>query len=658
MLSSRSRELLKGMIDAGHPVRIKDLAREFQVSERTIKYDLEAIRLWLKEQNVTLYSQPNKGIWIEEGSEKRAELLCLLSETGTGEVYLNQKERVQHIVMELLFRDDYLRIGDLADTLLVSRNTVISDLREAESFVESWGLALERKARHGLKITGDELKRRLAMENLIQTSLDSSEMYRLIQTALFQSEHPLLVGEWFQRFQLSEEDDIQIRRSMERLANRLKTEMETYISDRVLISVMIRLCLSLQRMHRLHSVHLSHPPLGDERARQIYQLFRRELHGLGQEMGLDIPDVEVSFICLPLIGTTLPPTDKQPEGENRLLDFYSLTAELIELLSSRLRLPLQDDPELSAYLLAHLSDRIVKLQNGVLDPNPFVDDIKRSYPQMYAAVKQECEHIFHRHGIRLLDSDIAYIVLHFQAAYDRMQERKKVNALVVCGTGRGTSRFLKTYLENELKSLRVVGLCSSLEVEKYLATRKVDIIVTVLPLQSSLPVVTVHPLPTRQDIAAIKQLVKELEQTAEDPQQTQRRHTPAYTDLGTDLNERDLPVLERISQDVICRGFELSQKIIHEFREHLTEQAASGLVLHILLMVNRLTFGSPYLYPDEQTRVEQGGVLRDRLQRLLEETPFHLPQSEISAILRYFSLERSMIRGDGDRPGDYEWMGH
>ncbi|MCG6199638.1 HTH domain-containing protein, partial [Anoxybacillus sp. LAT_38] len=73
-LTSRSRALLKVLLDSSRPMKIREAARDFRVSERTIKYDLEAIRTWLKERHVTLHSQPNKGIWISENEEKRADL--------------------------------------------------------------------------------------------------------------------------------------------------------------------------------------------------------------------------------------------------------------------------------------------------------------------------------------------------------------------------------------------------------------------------------------------------------------------------------------------------------------------------------------------------------------------------------------------------------
>ncbi|WP_397351466.1 HTH domain-containing protein [Paenibacillus larvae] len=61
MLNTRAKDMLLRMIVSGHPVRIKHLAEEFHVSTRTIKYDIESIRLWLNEQHLCLQSHTKRG---------------------------------------------------------------------------------------------------------------------------------------------------------------------------------------------------------------------------------------------------------------------------------------------------------------------------------------------------------------------------------------------------------------------------------------------------------------------------------------------------------------------------------------------------------------------------------------------------------------------
>ncbi|MFI8714959.1 hypothetical protein [Brevibacillus brevis] len=106
-LTTRSHALLKVILDSYYPLKIKDVARDFQVSERTVKYDLDNVRQWLKERNVILHSQPNKGLWITEEQEHRNALKENLQRDDSKTLILPQKDRVKHFLFILLLSEGY-----------------------------------------------------------------------------------------------------------------------------------------------------------------------------------------------------------------------------------------------------------------------------------------------------------------------------------------------------------------------------------------------------------------------------------------------------------------------------------------------------------------------------------------------------------------------
>lgn len=109
--------------------------------------------------------------------------------------------------------------------------------------------------------------------------------------------------------------------------------------------------------------------------------------------------------------------------------------------------------------------------------------------------------------------------------------------------------------------------------------------------------------------------------------------------MRRNISFTELPFVESISQDIISKGFQLGMLIATEFKDYLSEQASAGLMLHILLMVNRLAFGSPYVdfnYSD-QTESKRLAELRRKLVQLLGQEYRSIPNSEINAMLRYFS---------------------
>ena len=213
---------------------------------------------------------------------------------------------------------------------------------------------------------------------------------------------------------------------------------------------------------------------------------------------------------------------------------------------------------------------------------------------------------------------------------------------MVCGTGRGTARLLKTRLENEIKSLSVLGYSSVLEIDQVLKMQTIDLVISVLPIDTECPLVVVNYILTEQDIVAIHEVLKticntQLEYTHETLEKRQD-FTESFMLMRRNINLAELPSVESISQDIISKGFQLGMLITSEFKEYLSQQAAAGLMLHCLLMVNRLAFDSPYVdfnYSD-QPESKRLAELRCKLTNVLGEEYRSIPNSEISAMLRYF----------------------
>ncbi|USG64221.1 transcription antiterminator [Brevibacillus ruminantium] len=638
LLTSRSQALLKVILDSAHPLKIREVANGFQVSERTIKYDLENIRQWLKERNIILHSQPNKGIWISEADEVLQGLRHSLNAHGGRDVILHQKERAKHLAFILLLSDGYQRLHDLADHVGVSRNTVVVDVKETEKLLNGLHLELVSKQRYGIRVEGSERQKRYALECLTHDSLDGSVMYRLVQGVLPENGPGTEAGSLLEKWLISQPELDEIIR----LTKRFVGKLDKSLPDRTLISIMIRLCIVVNRVKRGHVVSVDEADLAEAAEWGSYSLFVRKVHEMCERLHMKIPEHEIAYSSLPLLEAEQ--VHMKRRASRQSMDIFQAARELIQKVGEIVRTPLWDDPELGEHLFAHLNDRMTKYMQGVLYPNPLTEEIRRSYARMFDAVKRSCEEVFWPYGIYLMDADIAYLVLHFQAGYDRWQDKKKACALVVCGTGRGTARFLKNHLESEVRSLRVVGLCSTLEVEKYLATREVDVIISVLPVKTEVPVVIVNPLPTRQDIGRILACLEALQLEPELESDGVRKHSAkspnAWMPVQTaELSLRDLPLVERLSQDVIVKGYEISCKLMEAFRGQLTEQTASGLALHVQLMVNRLAFGSSYDEWDRHSGEETAAhsSWRTRVNQIMQEAGVNVPQSEVTAILRYFS---------------------
>ncbi|WP_068775226.1 transcription antiterminator [Paenibacillus sp. FJAT-26967] len=637
-LTTRSRALLKKIVYSRSPLRIKECAEEFQVSERTVKYDLEAIRIWLQQESIELQSRPNKGIWIECGDAERIHLLERLDAVSE-HVFLNQQGRMRYMLIELLLNDGYVTIGELVNKHDVSRNTVQADLAIAQQQLVHSNLELVR-SRHGIKVSGPRLRKRAALENIIQDLLDGNDMFQIVQGVVRERKPKLHFSKLLEWFLEPVGDLDRIFQVVGSLVRQTRERTHILLSDNAIIGVFIRLCIVIRGNFTLEGEDEAglnqQTPLSPPRALTrhhtcITELFRDQLTGLSAVLEREFTDESIRYVSLPAIGMIPQMLKDKDEAGQMLPDAYLVTKTLIDLVSEAVRVRFRQDPDLMQYLHAHVADKLNKYSYGIADPNPLLHEIMRSYRQMFDPVRQACKEVFAPYGITLSDSDVAYIVLHFQAAFERRQDTQVYKALVVCGTGRGTSKLLKTVIENEIKTLQVAAFCSVMEFEKQNVT-DFDLVISIFPIDSAVPVVVVNPIPDKNDFKSIRLRLDHLEETRA-PQDPLAR-------VNDSLQRPELSYLEQKFQDIIWKGFELSRAIRTRFADYLSEDRMEGLTLHLLFMMNRIAFDTAYVQSGNSAVPEGiGGEAVQHLKELLSEHRIHATEGEIMAILRYF--ERS-----------------
>ncbi|GMA48952.1 transcriptional antiterminator [Alicyclobacillus contaminans] len=638
MLASRPREILRTLVASTHPVTVQELANRFRVSSRTVKYDLESIRDFLKTRGIELHSRPNIGLWLGDRQHSRDILGELLIDAGRYESVLSRSERISYIVAWLLLREEYVTFGELAEELLVSRNTVIMDIKYVEQALAKWDVYLERRIRYGIRVTAPELQRRRAAEYTAREFLNGTDMFQIIQNVLSNGDDRLDVTRLGNLFLLPSEDVKLILQAMAGFVQSAKSH-GLYLADRDIIGVFIRICIAVSRSRHTTSqgLNFTDDVVSTAEGMAFARPVRDTLDVLSGRLSIRFLDADPVYVCL-YFGT----------GVSEPTSALTVTRRLIETVSRRMGVPFQTDPDLFDNLMAHLGSRLPKLRNGVPAPNPLTSEIIRNYADLFNSVKLACKDVFARDGIDLEDSDVAFLVLHFAATLERMVGEKDYRALVVCSTGRGNARFLKSFFENEVRHLEVVSCCSIREVESALENNPVDLVITTLSVQNlgDVPVVRVGHLPTRDDVASVYAKLSQLKSHREmyrsnsyqEKPSGHRDKGPRGTGLNANLPKDVLQSLEHFNHDIITRGFELSHLVIERFRDYLTDESAIGLTLHILLMVNRLAFSDPYRYQNLSPPWEDASPsLRDGLKELMRERNIDIPESEVDAILRYFS---------------------
>lgn len=629
-MAARTRALLKKILYTPNPLRIKDCAGEFGVSERTIKYDIESIRMWLANEGIEIKSKPSTGIWIECPEEERDRILRKMDEDKEHRV-LNQQERIQHITLELLLSNEETTVGRIASKLEITRNTALSDLAQSETFLRKWDLKIER-SRKGIKIIGAYEQKRLVLEKLVHSMLDSSNMLQIVQGAAAKREPRLHFSSVLEQFLKPAGDLNAVFEAIGALVEETEQETGVLLSDQAIIGIFVRLCIIIP------SGGGSRFPSGDDgmrgRSPGIFLIFKRVLSEFSLKAGIDISDNDIWFVCLQAVSMIPSPADSRKGQKPLLPDAFMITKRLVEAVSRSMDPALAKDPDLLNHLLAHISRKLTQYSYGVVEPNPMLNDIMSAYRGMFEAVKAASIEVYGPYRIYLTDSEIGYIVVYFQTAFERLNEQRSIQTLVVCGTGKGTSRLLKTVIERQIPKIRVAGSCSVMELKKKLQEGDYDLVISLFPVDIPLPSVVVSSIPGKRDFQAIQEKIAGLDQGV-----TKTREASGPWSMAVNPKVLNPEIIQPWFQEMVFSGFELSRQIAAELGGHLNSDRMEGLTLHLIFMMQRIAFQTQY--EDHRMGLPEAGQDKERegLIRILTIKGLQITEAELQAILKYLEHE-------------------
>lgn len=610
LLTLREIQIVTKLLEAEKTLRTKDLSSDLNVSTRTIKSDLDHVRKWFVDHGIKFCSQPNKGYWIECTENERLKLYTTLMEMESKSLYPDQNIRIEKILYLFFSNNDYLTSTQIADYLQVSRNTVINDLNFLEEYIKPWMIELERMPRTGYRFVGEEIHLRLLFEHTIQEGLSNFDLYKIISTIKSGETEAINIG-------FTEEIQSKFEVVIKNIHLILKDKSSETISQAEILSIFIRLIIFLVRMESEYTIGR-------------YQLLKKDY--LDTSLSSKFIFKVMTNICeefnLPLLEDEFQYIHRNFLLEDKELNLLTITEEMIRYVSKKEGIPYDRDTRLFNNLLTHLSLRFEKNKTYITEVNPFNNEIKRNNASLFSSIKEACEKLFGKNTKVTQDSFVSFIALHFLVSYENVFDKKpKIRALYVCSTGRGVARLIKNRVEREISEINITRYCSVVEVDEISKNEDIDLIVSIFPIISDIPVVLVEPVPTEENILAIREKVNEL-----------RRDKAAVDDEFINTNEEEPATLdyEMISQEIIVKGFEISNEIFALLGRRMTEERKKGLYVHLFLMVHRYYFHKQYDQFIHQATEHHDEQLLSQINDILTHHGILVNESELNALLPYF----------------------
>lgn len=499
MLDQRKKNLLKTLIQNENFLTISEISTLFSIGKRTVRYDLDAIDHWLKDQGFEPVMRiPRKGIKIQLHEHEKKLLTQLLEINDYSRYILTPEERVRLIILTILNQTQAVSASMLAEKLSVSKATITNDLKQLESFLLPYRLELKRQPRH-LLIVGQEKDRRKVLSDLLKQTAQN-QRYLPIKQSLRSS--LATMKHWFPKIDLD---------FLQNLIFHAQSQMEVEFSFESTVNLIVHLSLAIQRLQKGMDIQIQKNQLVHLKDQTEFQLAEEISRALNQKFQLRIPEAETAYITYHLMGAKLNRVKSYETYQERHMNMIPLLDLVIDRVEHELEITIDSRETLQKGLFLHLVPAIQRLQFGTAMKNPLYSKIVSEYEMLFHVCKDALRVIEDNLKIHFDDHEVSYITMHFAASLhrQRMDRHQQQKVLLICASGIGTSRLLKARLLDHFTDFEVLDSLSLQELDSYLESNAVDLIVTTIPLAKTIvPIVEVSPMLTPIELKSLAKYLR------------------------------------------------------------------------------------------------------------------------------------------------------
>ena len=502
---SRAKQILKILLTEEEAIPVKSLAEKIGVSKRTTQRELEYISSYLKGYEIKYFSKTGVGIWLEGTQEEKKRFLSFLCQNESLDVP-GKEERRKRLILEILKEKGLKKLFYYSSQFGVSEATASTDLEAIGEWLSGFGLDIKRKPGSGVYVEGTEENYRRAIREFIYSNLDT----RLLRESYESTDE--IPGEYGYAIKSGMDGilDENIMKKVMECINNIDDGRIVSLTENSYMGLVIHISIAINRIMKDEVIEESSKIENDIVKDLDYSLAQKIAGSLEEYFAITIPEIEITYIWLHIKGSK---HEKVQYGTTQLAaggQIRQLVNEMIDAFDKENAYLIKQDDEFLQGLLAHLQPTIIRLVHGMQIHNPMLEDIKKSYVELY----QKCENVAmvlgKSLGKEVPPEETGFLTVHFGAAMVRLEGRKeklrKVHTGVVCSSGIGISRLMSSKLKKVFQNKMVVSAYGKNDVTPYIIG-KTDFFILFIPLEiDDVPVLYVNPLLNEKDMDEIRHL--------------------------------------------------------------------------------------------------------------------------------------------------------
>ncbi len=485
MVKKRYFEIINLVINSNDEITIKDISNLYNITERSIRYDIDELNMFFQEKNNRdIIEINNNRLKILYSGNEIEEIVRNIK---VKEYFLSENERVNILAYEIFLVKNEFILHYFTEKYNLSKTTVRHSLKELNKIIDEYGLVIDMNNNRGYKIIGNEVNIRKYMINILRKYIKNTKEKTIEYNPLEK-----IIQKFLKKSRIEETKN---------LINKILDYTEKIISDEAFETLQLFLFISQIRNDNRYEIE-------EDVENKIFLSKTLEFNKIKKilEKVENIKEKDIYYFVDFFLGSYSYNLEYSYFLNWILIE--SLIDQFIKLLSDSLGINLTEDKILRKELLNHIKPAIYRMKNKSKLTESILSEVKKQYMELFVKTKSSLKIISDFINLSFDEDEAAFITVMIQRAIMRNNPatlfKKDADILIVCGLGYSSSRFLYENINNRFQ-VNIVDIIPFNQLENYNYLEKADIIISTLNFKlDGIDVITVNPIMNEKDILKLK----------------------------------------------------------------------------------------------------------------------------------------------------------
>ncbi len=492
-ITPRVKQIIIHLLSVKQPLADREIADALGVSKRTILREADSVSEVLEKYNLKLIRRKGEGSVIEGTNADKKAILEEIS--NQRELVVTDKERRRNLLkLELLRNREPQKLFYYSNMFGVSEATISTDLDAIEDWARDYHLEIVKKPGFGIMISATEKNYRVALQRFVTETMKlehapslGDNIYSLMNEAILAEVGTIL----------QDMDEPFLRN----------------ITNEAYVGLLVHLAVAVERIQQGKFVT-------DEKAYDAsldpgYDIAQKIAKMLEGTFDIQIPEAEINNILLHIRGAKFKYSNNTAiEQVMQADELINIVERMIDAIDSDYASEIKYEDDFITGLIVHLETALYRMKNDMPISNPLLEQIKTEYPKVYEDCKKAAQVIYASTGLMPNDAEIGYLCMHFGAAKEKIESRKRkrrtVNIGVICASGFGVAQLMMAKLKNHFANYDILIKAYGFdELTEHIISRT-DFFISIIEMEDfGTDYIMVNPMITQKDILQISTKIDE-----------------------------------------------------------------------------------------------------------------------------------------------------